>query len=549
MRAPEIDVIKQTLRGPGSAEEKAQMLAALRKRTDASLRMDEFFIGQAMRVEHDMSRIQIEHQRLRDLLDQMTRPPLIPATYLRAVGNGLMVLLAGGGRRIVNCAEDFDASALRPGDDVLLSADLSLLVRASGIKQNTGEVAIFDRTVGDRLVLQHRGDEFVVQAVGPLLADLDSLVSGDPVRFDRSAMLAYERLPRSSHEHFFVTDPPKATFDDIGGLDKQIEELKSLVTLRFFHPDKAAGYGLMATGGLLLEGPPGTGKTMLAGALAHWVGEISSGGAKWIAVQPGEFRNEFYGVTERRFRECFAAARAAGDRDRRYPVICFFDELDAIGATRGKYASHVDDRVMQAFAAELDGISGNGNILCVAATNRADCLDPAIQRRFGNKRIQVPRPNMQAAASILHKHIAAGCPVYCNGFGTPEHARAYVIEAAVSRLYSPNGEPALCKTVFRDATVREVRAADLISGANLANIARAAREKACWREVRGGAQGLRTEDVFSAIDVEIENLARVLTPANVRDYVLGLPDDLDVVRIERPRGNRRHSMHKYLATA
>jgi len=549
VRAPEVDVLKQTLHGPGTAEEKAQMVATLRKRAEASLRLDEYFIGETIRMNREMAAIHQEHARLRDLFERMTQPPLFPATYLREVSNGLMVLAPGGGRRIVNCSEDFDAAILCPGDDVLLSADLNMVVAVSDVGQGGGEVGVYDRTVHGRVVLQHRDDEFVVQPVGPLLADLASLVSGDPVRFDRHAMLAYERLPRSGHEHFFETDPPKATFEDIGGLEKQIDELKSLVTLRFFHPDKAASYGLVATGGILLEGPPGTGKTMLAGALAHWIGEITGGGAKWIAVQPGEFRNEYYGVTERKFRECFAAARAAGAKDSRYPVICFFDELDAIGATRGKFASNVDDRVMQSFAAELDGVNGNGNILCIAATNRADCLDPAIQRRFSNKRIQVPRPNMRAASSILEKHIAIGCPVYCNGFSNPAHARKHVIDAAVSRLFSPNGEAALCKMVFRDATVREIRAADLISGANLANIARAAREKACWREVQGGPVGLRTEDIHSAIDQEIENLTRVLTPTNARDYVAGLPDDLDVVRIERPRVNRRHSTHKYLAIA
>ena len=262
----------------------------------------------------------------------------------------------------------------------------------------------------------------------------------------------------------------------------------------------------------------------------------------------GRVRSEYYGVTERKFRECFAAARAAGARDGRYPVILFFDELDAISATRGQFASHIDDRVMQAFAAELDGVNGKGNILCIGATNRADALDPAIQRRFADKRIQVPRPDMRGAAAILGKHIASGCPVYCNGHGSPEAARADVIDAAISRLYAPNGEAVVGKLVFRDAAVREIKPAELVSGANLANIARIARERACWREVEGGHPGVRAEDLFSAIEQELENLARVLTPANARHHLVGLPEDMDVVRIERPPARRRRSTHTYLVS-
>lgn len=548
MRAAEIEVIKQSLKAPGSIEEKVRMLAPVRKHAEASQRIDEYLLTEVMRVDRDMDTIRREHERLRETLEQMTRPPLFPATFLRQLPRGLMVMLPGGARRVVTYASDFDPGVLFPGHDVLLNPDLNLVVAAAEAEQSGGEVGTFDRMLGTRLVLRHRDEEFVVEPMGQFSTELDVLAAGDLVRFDRHTMLAFERLPQSTHDHFFRCQMPKATFADIGGLDKQIEEIKSLVTLRFFHPEKASNYGLDAGGSLLLEGPPGTGKTMLAGALAHWVGELSGGKATWIFVQPGEFRSEWYGATERHFRECFQAARAASLRDSRLPVVLFFDELDSIASTRGRIGGQVDDRVIQAFAAELDGVSGRGNILVVGATNRRQALDPALTRpgRFGDKAIQVLRPNRDSARAILGKHLAPDCPVYRNGHGAPHIAREALLDSAISRIYSPNGAPTLGKLVFRDATIQEVKAADLISGASLANIARTARERACWREVATGNQGVQLEDVLAAIDREMDSLSRLLTPQNARDHIANLPDDIDVVKIDRPIAARAKGTHKYL---
>jgi SpoVK/Ycf46/Vps4 family AAA+-type ATPase len=204
---------------------------------------------------------------------------------------------------------------------------------------------------------------------------------------------------------------------------------------------------------------------------------------------------------------------------------------------------------MQAFAAELDGVVGRGNVLVIGATNRRQAIDPALLRpgRFGDKSITVPRPNMSAARAILEKQLPPQVPYYLNGHGSDvDAARADLIAATVSRLYAPNASASLGKLVFRDASVREVKASDLISGANLANIARAAREKACWREVAGEGRGLRLEDALAAIDQELDSLGRVLTPRNARDHIVGLPDDLDVIRIERPPALRSHAIHQYV---
>jgi proteasome-associated ATPase len=358
-------------------------------------------------------------------------------------------------------------------------------------------------------------------------------------------MMAYEKLPASDGGHLFFQDPPKATFDGIGGLDSVIGKLKRAVSLRLVHPVTAGRYGAAIPGAYLFEGPPGTGKTMLAGALAHYVGGLCGAGRSlFMNVLPGELRSMWYGETERNFRELFRAARIAGGREPRVPVIIFFDELDSIAATRGRFGGQIDDRIVQAFAAELDGVTGRGNILVIGATNRRDAIDPALLRpgRFGDHCLTIPRPNLEAARSILDKHLAPGAP-YAGG------GREEILDAAISRLYSPNGVARVCKLVLRDATEREVKAPDLMSGASLAKIAQIALSRACFRDIETGESGVRVEDIFAGIDEELASLSRLLTPLNARDHILDLPDDVDVVRVDRPKGRRARGGHRHLAVA
>lgn len=548
MRRAEHQLVEEILAANTGMEEKLANLAAARKSGAAGARVDEYLLAKILSREQDIQKILREQAQLRETLEQMTKPPLFPATLLGKLSQGMLVMMPGGGKRVVTGAPEFDAAGVAPGDDVLLNPDLNLVVSATE-GHSGGEVGTFARMLGGRIVVRHRDEEYVVQALEPLRHMTGELKAGDLIRFDRNLLFGFERLPRPEHEEYLTTAPPKASFADVGGLDAQIEELKSLVELRFFHEETALRYGLTPAGAVLLEGPPGTGKTMLAAALANWVKELSGMAAAWISVKPGELRSEWYGVTERKIREVFEAARRAQERNGKLPVILFFDELDAIGGARGRSGGQLDDRVMQAFAAEMDGVSERGNILLLAATNRREALDPALTRpgRFGDKSIVVGRPKAEAARAILGRHLREETPVYVNGHGGAREAREELIATAVSRLYAPNGQAEVAKLVFRDGKERKVKAADMISGASLANIAQRAREMACRREVRQGAAGVKTQDLLAAIDAEMASLGRLLTPFNARDHVSGLPDDLDVVRVERP--DARAAGHRYLRTA
>jgi proteasome-associated ATPase len=183
--------------------------------------------------------------------------------------------------------------------------------------------------------------------------------------------------------------------------------------------------------------------------------------------------------------------------------------------------------------AELDGLESRGNILVVASTNRRDVLDPALLRpgRLGDIIIEVPRPNIRAAREIFAKHLPPDVPYAANGCG-PTEARNLIIDSAVSRIYSPNGDSELVQITFRDGKQRKVKAGDLMNGASIANIARVSLERACLRDIEEGSAGLKLEDVLHAITGEFESMANTLTPANCRNHLRDLPQDVDAVRVE-----------------
>jgi proteasome-associated ATPase len=491
---------------------------------------------------------------------RLTLPPLHPATFLecRDIGGERAALVHyNNSPRFVTLGDDFDGNGMETGEQVLLSGDLNLLVgKLADSPLNCGEMATFERYTDDgRLVLSRRDEEVIVSAGAGL--DGVTLVRGDVVRWSPSAWLAYEKVDRSRGDHYFFKENILETFDDIGGLDGQIEALKNLVLLHLEHGDLTRRYGLPPERSVLLSGPPGTGKTMLVKALVNFLEGLSSGGrARFISVKPGELGSVWYSGTEAKIREVFRVAREAAQSDPDIPVVIFFDELDWIASSRGNNIHRVDDRAVDALAAELDGLSARGNILLVAATNRMDVLDPALLRpgRFGDMPIKVGRPRRAAARAILSKYFRAEMP-YASGVGSnggrSDHgrsngeAREEILDATLSRLYSPNGEGDVAVITFRDGSRRVVRLQDVMSGAVLAKIARGAARRACLREIETGAGGIELAGVLAVIDGEIDAAARVLTPRNCSLHLDDLPQDVDVVKVE-PIERKPANVHSFM---
>jgi proteasome-associated ATPase len=320
--------------------------------------------------------------------------------------------------------------------------------------------------------------------------------------------------------------------------------------LHLYHSEVVREYGLRPKGAVLLVGPPGTGKTLIAKALANWVGQIScSGRSRFINIKPAGLHEMWYGKTEENYREAFRVAREAGAADPDVPVVMFFDEVDAIGASRGGSLARTDDRVLTAFMTELDGLEARGNILVVAATNRREALDPALLRpgRLGDLELEVPRPKMAGAREIFGKYLP---PHLRYGAGTQfpnEESRQAVIEAAVSQIYAPNADNRLATLTFRDGKQRGVSAAELMSGASIAKIAGDATERVGLRTIENGDPAVRAEDLHTAVADELERLTRALTPSSCRRHLCDLPDDADIVRVERARHVGRQQRYMNVA--
>ena len=542
-------------------EDKLRVVQAVREESpQAASHLDRYLVGEVTRLREGLQEATELQGRLREALDAFTSSPWLPGILidLTTTPSGQRAIVSvGGSFRVVPLDDRLDPSTLASGDEVFLSKDSGILAAKSSCPALwCGETAAVARTLPDgRLVIRWRDEEVVVRLAASLRQA--ALSAGDLVRWDRSAWMAFEKVEQDDGAHLFLEQTPRESFDAIGGLDTQIEALRRCLDLHGLHPELAQRYRLRQKRSVLLAGPPGTGKTMMARALASWIAQMSrSGKSRFMNIKPAALHSEWFGRSEANYREAFRVARRASAECPEVPVVMFFDEVDAIGGPRGSSHMQVDDRVLTAFMAELDGLEERGNIFVVAATNRRDAIDPALLRpgRLGDTILSIGRPRMQAAREIFSKHLAEDIPYMSRSRVDPAHPsdataiRQEAIEAVVSHLYAPNTDNTLATVMLRDGSQRVVRAADLLSGASIAKIVTDATECACYRELETGESGVCVEDLLAAAADELQSAVGGLTPANCRAYVDGLPQDVDVVRVD-PAERRVTRTYTYLDVA
>jgi ATP-dependent 26S proteasome regulatory subunit len=322
-------------------DERMAALARLRQNgAEIATEADRIILEQIARQHEALSEVEEEHRKLRAFISSLTAPPYFPAVFLAAANtpevHGALVQ-TDTERRVVQMGEGASSAQLTPGDEVYLTHERNYLIGKSDSPSFlTGEIATYSRSTGDgRLVLRSRDEEVVVLPTAALRAA--SLKAGDGVRFSRATGLAFETIEPSKGEEFFLEATPRDSFDDVGGLDREIEMLKRVLTLHMFHSGTAGKYKLRRKKAVLMEGPPGNGKTKVARATCAWLATLSrSGRSHFINVKPGALNSMWYGATEQRYREIFRVAREAAAAEPEVPVVMFWDEIDAIGGSRGE---------------------------------------------------------------------------------------------------------------------------------------------------------------------------------------------------------------------
>jgi proteasome-associated ATPase len=521
----------KTETAPANLDEYLACVHALAASKASLLPVAENLLREKFALQEAVTQLRAHHEALREEIDTLCSPERYPAVITGVRRNGeLSVEVHGAGQRLcVAVHPGVDPDQLRVGARGLLTRGRNCLLEVADDTPEWHEVGTFEGYTEDgrRLLLRHQ-EQLVVATPSEELTT-QTLRKGDLIGFNRDgAWLAYSRIEPPGKEDLFIEETPADRFDELGGLDKEIAQLQRVIRFRLQHPELAARYRLPAKRGILLEGPPGNGKTKLARCLARFIADlVPAGECRFMAVSGSSDYSMWLGQSEQKINARFAAAREIATEGG-VPVVLFFDEIDAIGRRRGSDAGGgAPDRILATFLAQLDGIQSVGNVIVIGATNRADILDAGLVRpgRLGDLRLRIPPPTRTAARAVLTRYLGTGLPL-ASDFET-------VVEALLSRVYSPRAEYGeLVRVGLRDGRKVIVSGRDLVSGAMLENVVRSAAEEAADREAQTGTGGVTEGDLVMALDRELRSAASLLSPANVRSYVPRLPQEVDPVSVE-----------------
>ena len=455
-------------------------------------------------------------------LDAVTAPPvtlglLTASPRARGEGRPVEADVALGGRPMrLGLHPDLDPATLRVGR--LVAVNDQMLVVDSLPAPDTGEAVTLDEVLDARRALVTTGGG--TSRVLALAEGLDpaALKPGDTLVADLRADLATALVERTGVEQLVIAEAPDVSWADIGGLGPQISRIRDAIELPFTHPGLYRDYGLRAPKGVLLYGPPGCGKTLIAKAVATCLADSAGGRpAAFLNIKGPELLSKFVGETERQIRAIFVQARKAAAEDR--PVVVFFDEMEALLRTRGTgVSSDVETMIVPQVLSEIDGVESLRNVIVIGASNREDMIDPAILRpgRLDVK-IRIDRPDAEAAADILARHLRADLPLdpgeLAGAGGDREAAAAAMRRAAVDALYARTPATAVLEVVCASGARRTLHLADLVSGAMLAAVVARAKTAAIKDEIAGGPGGLSTARLLEAIAVEARQNEEITSAA------------------------------------
>lgn len=444
---------------------------------------------------------------LRDQVEQLGAPPSGFGIFLDLYEDDADVLINGKKMR-VTISPEIDRSQLSSGREVVLNESLNI-ISIHGF-EIAGEIVKLKNLLDNNLraVVIGRADEERVVRIAESLTDVN-IKTGDSLLLDSKSGFVYEKIPKSEVEELVLEEVPDVNYEDIGGLGAQIEQIRDAVELPFLHKDLYAEHQLKAPKGILLYGPPGCGKTLIAKAVANSLAKKvaektgnEDGKSYFLNIKGPELLNKYVGETERHIRMIFQRARDKASEGT--PVIVFFDEMDSLFKTRGSgVSSDVENTIVPQLLSEIDGVEGLENVIVIGASNREDMIDPAILRpgRLDVK-IKIQRPNAQGAAEILSKYLTSDLPINEDDLalhkGDRQATIKTMIDKAVEQMYTESDQNRFIEVTYVNGDKEILYFKDFSSGAMLENIVSRAKKAAIKEFLSNKKKGIRVEHLISA---------------------------------------------------
>jgi proteasome-associated ATPase len=513
-------------------------VAVLRRRLADAPRHVRLLEERLRETEASLSAVTSQNERLADTLreardqivalkeevDRLAQPPSGFGVFLEACEDGTADVFTGGRKMRVSVSPAVELDTLRPGQEVVLNEALNVVV-AQGY-ETVGEVVMLKELLedGDRaLVISHADEERVVRLAEPLRDSV--LRAGDSLLLEPRSGYVYERIPKAEVEELILEEVPDITYSDIGGLSPQIVQIRDAVELPYLHADLFREHQLRPPKGVLLYGPPGCGKTLIAKAVANSLakqvaarsaasddqeGQAKEGKSYFLNIKGPELLNKYVGETERHIRLVFQRAREKASEG--MPVIVFFDEMDSIFRTRGSgVSSDVENTIVPQLLSEIDGVEGLENVIVIGASNREDMIDPAILRpgRLDVK-IKIERPDAEAAKDIFSKYVLTELPLHPDDLAEHGSSREAtvdeMIQRVVERMYSETEENRFLEVTYANGDKEVLYFKDFNSGAMIENIVARAKKMAIKEFLETGQKGIRIAHLMTAcVDEFSEN--------------------------------------------
>jgi len=474
--------------------------------------------------------LQAEKERiegLREEVEKLSQPPASFGVYLGTNEDGSVDVFTAGRKMRVNVSPDLETDRLRKGAQVILNEALNVVEVL--LPDRAGEVVkVKDRLGDDRVIVIGRGDEELVATLGTALLD-EQIRAGDPLLIDPRSNVALEKLPKEEVEELVLEEVPDVSYEDIGGLEGQIEAIRDAVELPFLYAELFHEHQLEAPKGVLLYGPPGCGKTLIAKAVAKSLADKvrertgrQDAHSYFLNIKGPELLNKYVGETERQIRQIFQRAKERSEEG--LPVIVFFDEMDSIFRTRGTgISSDVESTIVPQLLSELDGVETLKNVIVIGASNREDLIDPAILRpgRLDVK-IKIERPDAGQAADIMAKYLNPTVPIHpedvARASGDVRVTTSRMIQSTIDRMYSEAEDNRFLEVTYASGDKEILYFKDFNSGAMIENIVRRAKKEAIKRFLSTGEKGIKTEDLSHAIRDEFKENEDLPNTTNPDDW-------------------------------